>query len=67
MLTQLLLALEYRRGLRCVAVPVDLTVFQIMQINLAYWWLLVTKRIFGVLAPMIGRTDDDAMRKGFLA
>lgn len=67
MLAQLLLGFERRRSFWLVLAPVDLAVFKIVQVDLADWGLLVTQRVFGVLAPMVGGADDDAMGKRFLA
>ena len=47
--------------------PVDLAVFQVVQVDLADRRLLVAQRVLGVLAPVVGGADDDAVGEGLLA
>lgn len=56
-LAQLFLALEYRRSLRFIALPVDLGVLRIVQFNLAYRMMLLSRGIFGMLSPGIPAVD----------
>jgi hypothetical protein len=51
----------YRRALGLILAPVNLTVFQIMQVNLANWRLLVAQGIFSVLAPVDRGSDNNAV------
>ncbi len=50
-----------------VAAPVNLTVFQIVQVYLANGGLLVAQRILCVFAPEVGGTNDDTVSKGLFA
>src|SRR5690606_33266656 len=67
MLAQLLLGPERHYLIRLVPGPVDLAVFQGLQVNLADRRLLALQRILCMLAPVIGGGDDNAMRKRGLA
>ncbi|MNZ40808.1 hypothetical protein D3C78_583400 [compost metagenome] len=63
MIAQLLARLEHHRLVGLVFGPVDLAVFQGLQVDLANRRLLALQSVLGVLAPVVGSGHDDAVRK----
>ena len=61
--TQLFLRFQNNRLLRAILRPVNLAVFQVMQRDPADRYLLVHQRLFSMLGPQIGRTDNQALGK----
>lgn len=60
---KLLTRFEGNRLVGLILSPVDLAVFQGLDIDLADRRLLALQGILGVLAPVVGRSADDAMRE----
>ena len=67
MVAQLLPGFQHRSCFGLVSAPINLAVFQIVQVYLADGRLLVAQGVFSVFAPMIGRADNDAVSEYFLA
>ena len=67
MRAQGLLFLQRNDGFGLELRPVDLAGFQIMQGDLADRRLLVNQCVLGIVRPMVGGADDDAMGKGLAA
>lgn len=67
MLAQLLAGLERDLLPGLVLCPVDLAVFQCLEVDLADRRLLVLQGVLGVLAPVVGGGDDEAMGERLLA
>jgi hypothetical protein len=67
MRAKLFLNLQHRCSVGLVLGPFDLAVLQIVQIDLADWRLLIAQGLLGVGAPVVRRSDDDAVREGLLA
>ena len=64
---ELFLDLQHRCCLGLVLGPLDLAVLQIVQVDLADGWLLVTQRLLGVGAPVVRRADNDPVSEWLLA
>ncbi|MNV89307.1 hypothetical protein D3C71_1835910 [compost metagenome] len=47
--------------------PINLTIFQVAQVNLADWRLLVDQSVFGVGTPMVGGAYDQTVTKSLFA
>ena len=60
------LRLKFRDGFGFVSGPVDLTRFQVVQINVADRWLLIDQRVLRIVSPVVRRGDDDAMLERLL-
>ena len=67
MRTERILGLEDGRGAGAVSGPVDLGILQVEEVYLVNGRLLVPEGFFGVLAPVIGGGDDDALGEGLAA
>ncbi|MNP79672.1 hypothetical protein D3C76_1775740 [compost metagenome] len=47
--------------------PVDLTIFQCLQVDLIDRLVSIQQGIIGVLRPIVGSSNDNAVGKGLLA
>jgi len=61
-----ILRLEHGRLAGTELRPVNLAVFQIVQVQLENGWLLIAQRVFGVFGPVVGGCDDDSLGKRLL-
>ena len=66
-LPELLLGLEYRRLARLVLAPINLAVFEVVEVNLVDWRLLVTQRVVSVFTPVVGGDDDQPVTERLFA
>ena len=66
-IAQLLARLKHHRLVGLVFGPVDLAVFQSLQVDLADRRLLALQGVLGVLTPVVGGGHDDAVRERRLA